>query len=255
MYEYGNDFYHYNAELATRSALGIIPILKDALPINSVVDFGCGQGAWLRVWQSAGASVLGVDGPYVDRDHLMIDIANFYSVNLAESLELGRSFDLVQSLEVAEHLPITKAEQFVRTLTMHGQCILFSAATPGQGGENHVNEQPLSYWRKIFHKNDYLAVDYVRPMLRGNTTIEQWYRYNIMLYINKKYLPTLPEIVRSYRVPDESDLKDYRPIYYRLRCELIRRLPHGTVNHLARIRAALAAKGRFRGRSETHADR
>ena len=41
--------------------------------------------------------------------------------------------------------------------------MLFSAAVPGQGGENHVNEQPLAYWRAIFREHGYSAVDYSAP--------------------------------------------------------------------------------------------
>ena len=32
------------------------PALTAALPIRSVVDFGCGQGAWLSVWAAGGMS-------------------------------------------------------------------------------------------------------------------------------------------------------------------------------------------------------
>ena len=91
----------------------------------------------------------GVDGPYVDRCKLLIDAGDFHAADLAAPIDLGRQFDLVQSLEVAEHLPAAKAEQFVETLTAHGSRILFSAAVPGQGGENHINEQLPDYWRAL----------------------------------------------------------------------------------------------------------
>src|SRR5579863_5860724 len=131
MYEYAADFYGYLAPLALRSAHRVVPHLAAALPIASVADFGCGQGAWLRVWRTAGASVLGVDGPYVDRSRLLLEPEEFRAVDLGERIDLGRRFDLVQSLEVAEHLPSAKARQFVETLCRHGSAILFSAAVPG----------------------------------------------------------------------------------------------------------------------------
>ena len=63
--------------------------------------------------------------------------------NLANPVDLGRKFDLVQSLEVGEHLPKSAADTFVETLVKHGDVVLFSAASVGQGGHDHINEQPL----------------------------------------------------------------------------------------------------------------
>ena len=36
-----------------------------------------GQGAWLSVWRKTGASVVGVDGPYVQQRDLMINAEEF----------------------------------------------------------------------------------------------------------------------------------------------------------------------------------
>jgi 2-polyprenyl-3-methyl-5-hydroxy-6-metoxy-1,4-benzoquinol methylase len=65
---------------------------------------------------------------------------------LIQPLDLEKEFDLVVSLEVAEHLPASAADQFVNTLVKHGKKILFSAAIPGQGGQDHLNEQWPDYW-------------------------------------------------------------------------------------------------------------
>src|SRR5215467_6710413 len=166
VYAYGTDFYRFLASFAVRSAQRIVPTLTAVLPVRSVADFGCGQGAWLSVWAAAGASITGVDGPYIDRRGLLIDPGDFHPADLSAPIDLGRQFDLVQSLEVAEQLPVAKAAKFVDTLTAHGACVLFSAAVPGQGGENHLNEQPLGYWRAIFREHGYCPVDYLRPLIR-----------------------------------------------------------------------------------------
>jgi hypothetical protein len=50
-------------------------------------------------------------------------------------------FDLALCLEVAEHLPAAAGDSLVRRLASVGARILFSAAIPGQGGRNHVNEK------------------------------------------------------------------------------------------------------------------
>ena len=242
MHEYGTDFYRFLASFAVRSAQRIVPKVAAVVAIRNVVDFGCGQGAWLSVWAAAGATVVGVDGPYIDRRGLLIDPGDFHAADLSAPIDLGRQFDLVQSLEVAEHLPADKAAQFVATLTAHGACVLFSAAVPGQGGENHVNEQPLGYWRAIFRECGYSAVDYLRPLICNDPAIARWYRCNIMLYVKDDAIASLAEAARSRRVPDAQPLDDYWPLSYRLRHALVRQLPSGVIDRISRRKGALAAR-------------
>jgi len=242
VHEYGTDFYRFLASFAVRSAQRIVPRLAAVLAVRDVVDFGCGQGAWLSVWAAAGATVTGVDGPYIDRRGLLIDPGDFHDADLSAPIDLGRQFDLVQSLEVAEHLPPAKAGQFVDTLTAHGAYVLFSAAVSGQGGENHLNEQPLGYWRAIFRERSYCAIDYLRPLIRHDPAIARWYRCNILLYAREDAVALLAEPARSRRVPDVQPLEDYWPLAHRLRHALVRRLPSSVIDRISRTKGALAAR-------------
>jgi len=236
MYEYATDFYRFLGSFAVRSAEQIVPLLNTMLPISSVVDFGCGQGAWLSVWRKTGAAVMGIDGPYVDRRRLMIDPQMFRAADLSQRVDLGQRFDLVQSLEVAEHLPAQRASDFIGMLTDHGAVVMFSAAVPGQGGEHHVNEQPLEYWRKVFRCRGYVAIDCIRPQIAGNLEVQNWYRYNIVLYAEKDHFASLPERVRAFVVPEDQSLPEYWPFSNRVRHALIRRLPRSAVDFLARVK-------------------
>lgn len=242
VHEYDTDFYRFLASFAVRSAEQIVPLLTAVLPIDSVADFGCGQGAWLSVWHKAGAIVMGVDGPYVDRQHLMIDGDDFRAADLTQRVDLGRRFDLVQSLEVAEHLPQQWAADFIEVLTDHGPLVMFSAAVPGQGGEHHINEQSLEYWREKFRDRGYVAIDYIRPQAVENLRIQHWYRYNIVLYAEEGHLVNLPDSLRAFRVPENQRLRDYRPLPDRIHHALIRQLPRGTVDFLSRLKAQLEAR-------------
>jgi hypothetical protein len=57
--------------------------------------------------------------------------------------------------EVAEHLPDVCADGYVRLLCeVTKRCITITAATPEQGGTDHVNEQPNSYWTDKFRSAD-----------------------------------------------------------------------------------------------------
>ena len=111
---YDNKFFKYVNSGAIDSAKEILPMLLKAIPIKSVLDVGCGQGAWLSVWKKLGVTdISGIDGGYVERNNLLIDQEDFNSYDLSNGFNLNRRFDLVQSLEVAEHLPESSAKGFV----------------------------------------------------------------------------------------------------------------------------------------------
>src|SRR5262245_58346440 len=107
---YDSAFYRYQREGALASARTMLPLLYAALPIASVLDVGCGAGAWLAAHREAGTGdVAGVDGDYVDRALLLFDAAQFKVTDVSQPFDLGRKFSLVQCLEVAEHLPASAA--------------------------------------------------------------------------------------------------------------------------------------------------
>jgi hypothetical protein len=214
--------------------------LADLLPVRSVLDLGCGRGVWLAGWLQRGATeVQGVDGPYVDQGKLRIPSASFMAHDLAQPLRLGRRFDLVESLEVAEHIPESASEAFVDNLACHSQLVLFSAATPGQGGENHVNEQPWEYWRRKFAMRGYDVFDFLRPRLIRDRSVYLWYRHNTFVYAHRSVVDALPEAIKACRIPAERDLIDTVPAWARARKALVRRLPRSAVDQLARTTHSL----------------
>ena len=237
MHEYGDDFYAFLSSFAVRSAQNIVPLVMAAGPASSIADFGCGQGAWLSVWRAAGLDVQGIDGPYVELTKLLVPEANFTPADLAAPISLHRHFDIVQSLETAEHLPAARAAGFVADLTAHADRVLFSAAVPGQGGEHHINEQPLEYWRALFRAHDFLPVDLVRPQVQGNEAVQVWYRCNTILYVKRQALSRLTPAARGYVVADDARLAEYWPWQARLRQAIIRRLPLEAVDILSRANA------------------
>ena len=180
---YDGTFFERLAHGARPSAAAVIPLVIKLARPGSVLDVGCGVGSWLAEWISAGVpDVLGLDGDYVDRAALGVPAANFRSADLSHPFSLGRRFDLVQSLEVAEHLDESCADGFVASLTAHADTVLFSAAIPGQGGTHHVNEQWPSYWIAKFARHGFRAFDVIRPAIWAEPMIEYWYRQNTLLF-------------------------------------------------------------------------
>lgn len=238
-HQYNNAFMSYADRSSRLAAETVVAILRGWFPVQSVLDVGCAKGTWLSVWSDAGADdIRGVDGNYVDRNTLAIPAERFSAKDLSQGFDFSRCFDLVQSLEVAEHIQATAADIFVDNLVKHASgSILFSAAPPGQGGEFHVNEQPYEYWREKFAAHGYIACDCLRPRLIDNRKVSFWYRYNTLLYVHRDRLPNANEDVRTSAISTEAPIRDVSPIWFQLRKAVVRRLPNGATNWLAREKA------------------
>jgi hypothetical protein len=234
LHEYSEEFFEYIERGSIASAKRFSVFLTRLLGINSVLDVGCGRGAWLREWRNAGVKVAqGVDGPYVRQESLLIPSHDFTAVDLSRKFDLGRRYDLVSSLEVAEHLPRSSSEAFISSLVAHSDLVLFSAATPGQGGENHINERPLSFWQGLFADRGYMAFDAVRPQFKEDALVEPWYRYNSILYASPAGISVLPRSVLETTM-DGSRVKEIGDLRWRARRSILRFLPNRAVTTLSR---------------------
>lgn len=188
---YSQQFYAQYQDGSRSSAEQVLPLVLDLVRPASVVDVGCGVGTWLSVARERGVGdILGIDGDWVKEEMLAIPAARFMARDLSRRIELDRRFDLVISLEVAEHIAPQYADTFIDSLTGLGPAILFSAAVPMQGGTSHVNEQWPEYWSGRFALRGYAAVDCLRRKLCQNRRVEFWYSQNTFLYVKKENLET-----------------------------------------------------------------
>lgn len=179
----------YGEEFNTSSAEIIVPYLQKMFNPLSVVDIGCGIGTWLSVFQKSQISdILGIDGEHVlYSNKLLIPIENFLCKDLQKNNfeDVNRTFDLALCLEVAEHLEKEHASNFIKQICGLSQIIVFSAAIPGQTGENHYNEQYPNYWQDLFVENNFVLLDPFRSIFWNNLDIEWWYRQNLYLAVHK----------------------------------------------------------------------
>ncbi len=238
--KYDTAFFDYVDGGAMRSSNALVGRLYPTLSPASVLDVGCGRGGWLRAWRDAGCrTIQGVDGDYVDRKRLHVLPDEFQAANLTEAFDLGRRFDLVQCLEVAEHIPDAAASTLIESIVSHGDIILFAAAQPGQGGTQHINEQPIEYWRDHFEARGYHAYDCVRPLIKSDTRIEPWYRFNTILYANDSGRKRLPAVYLGGALERSQQFQNFAPFLWRVRYAAFRHLPVSIVDLIARVNATL----------------
>ena len=160
----------------------VIPVLFEERKPRSLLDVGCGTGTWLNAARAFGIiDVFGVDGVDIPADQLLIPPDLFRQQDLTVPWSLGRSFDAVLCLEVAEHLDEAYGPPLIKTLAAHADTIFFSAACPGQPGQHHVNCQWPVYWQQLFNDEGYICDDSVRWRMWSVAAIEPWYRQNLFL--------------------------------------------------------------------------
>jgi SAM-dependent methyltransferase len=172
---YDRSFFESIREGSQRSAAAVVPLVVERFNPKTVVDVGCGEGLWGKAFEDAGCEVLGLDG-HPD------PVIPAQSVDLTDVLPtFERPFDLVVCLEVAEHLPLERAETFISELCGLSHTILFSAAVPGQGGTGHLNEQWPQYWSDLFNTNGFDCSDELRWEVWQDDQVCWWYRQNLLV--------------------------------------------------------------------------
>jgi SAM-dependent methyltransferase len=229
---YDAGFYETLNDAGGASAEAVLPLALERLRPSSAVDVGCGTGIWAAALVHHGVrDTLGIDGAYVPRDQLRVDPDHFRPVDIGRPFDLGRTFDMAVCVEVGEHLDEARADGFVSDLVRHAPAIVFSAATPLQGGTHHVNEQWPDYWIERFERHGFTCWDAFRPLIRYNPAVAWIYRQNLMLVLGPGH-PALDGLAQELRIrpPEPGDVPFEYVARYLLEREdglatTVRRLP------------------------------
>jgi hypothetical protein len=248
-YIYTVDFYESVNERASETAKLVFKILKKYVRVESIVDAGCGSGAWIRTALEEGLEKsYGLD--LTSSIHLINKNTDFKDLLDCGRIELiERDFvfdpksefpkaDLAVCLEVLEHLPLDIAESLVSRLTEASDFVIFSAAQPGQGGTYHINEQELHYWVDQFAKYDFEPFDPFREILSQSKFVPRFYSLNMLLMVSKAALSGGDRIIDRTALLDQkvTDFKqlDKKTYAEKFRYKLIAKLPVSTVTWLSR---------------------
>jgi SAM-dependent methyltransferase len=200
-------------EFRILNARKCLQAIKRHVPFDSVVDFGCGIGGWLHAAKMLGASrVLGIEGDWIKQSEMLIEESELRIADLGnERFEFYRSFDLALSVEVGEHLPATSSDSLCDSMVNAANVLVFSAAIPGQGGVDHVNEQKPRYWVDKFWQRNFVPLEIIRPAIANETKMYPWLQQNLMMFLNYDLLSAQPQLAR-FALPRRHFYAKYWPM-------------------------------------------
>jgi 2-polyprenyl-3-methyl-5-hydroxy-6-metoxy-1,4-benzoquinol methylase len=144
---YDSEYFERDVEgPAVASVAAISRSIERDLAPSRIVDVGCGTGALLAAMRERGCIVMGLEFADTAIAYCRKRGVPVRKFNIErDSFQSDTRFDTVISMEVAEHLPERTADRDVNLLTALADVAVFTAATPNQGGMDHVNEQPHNY--------------------------------------------------------------------------------------------------------------
>ncbi len=212
---YSTRFFDEMEEGNLSSARTIIPHVMRLVNPGSVIDIGCGEGLWLKVFSETGvAEIQGIDGDWVLPERLQFPSEFFSVMDLKQPVSLDKTYNLAVCLEVAEHLPDSVADTLIESLTRAAPIVLFSAAVPLQGGSHHVNEQWPAYWEEKFRALGYVPVDAIRRHVWDDSRVAFFYAQNILLYVKESELPHYPALKSEIETGHGKALPLIHPFIY-----------------------------------------
>jgi glycosyltransferase involved in cell wall biosynthesis/SAM-dependent methyltransferase len=154
--------------------------LYERLQPASVLDVGCGHGLYLDLARQCGAvELMGVDG--MERSATALPEGAYITHDLHNPLTLGRTYDIVQCMEVVEHLRPGATGMIFDGLVAHArEVILFSMAEPGQPGHQHINMRTMAEVLELWTARGWWPDLRATLGFRGLATLS-WFRRNALV--------------------------------------------------------------------------
>lgn len=166
---------HANITHVDRGALHFFSTLN----YDSFLDVGCGPGGQVQAALDYGFTAIGLDGDVEflgEPNVLLCDIT-------ARPIEFPDFFDVVWSVEVAEHIPPEHEDVYLQTCVRNCGKVFVLTASQNPKPKWHVNIKPLSYWKS---KVESMGLRYdehlYRQVLEHSTMEREFLRENGMVF-------------------------------------------------------------------------
>ena len=177
--------------------------LAEKLGPRSVLDIGCGIGAYLKIFEKyGGAKIFGVDG--LDSEATVLSLDQYKKIDLQKLSSIRAPVDLVMCIEVLEHLPELVSVKLIRMMAENAnKYVLFSAAEPGQPGNGHINCQSMKYWISVWQLEGWTPDLQLTLSFRALASLS-WLRRNV-IFLKKHYgAPDLNAVTVLEKIADKN---------------------------------------------------
>ncbi len=159
----------YHLSATSQTAIVRVPCYRSAA-VRGVFEVFC---------FSRNANIKGVDRTDARFGYLEPD--QYEKVDLAKSLDLSKTFDLVICIEVIEHIPADFDRVLINHVVRHAsKRIVFGGARPGQPGVSQINCKPISHWLELFASAGWYPCLFDSLALRSLATFP-WLRSNLVV--------------------------------------------------------------------------
>jgi SAM-dependent methyltransferase len=154
-------------------------VIEFYLPSKSL-DLGCGQGFYVRYLREKGVDAWGVEKE--DLGEVFKSPGHLIRQDISQPFNLKEKYDLVQCLEVAEHIPRESEDIVFDNILRHmSKYLLFSGATVGQEGTGHINERRESHWFSHLVRRGLVLRHQESITIRQGCTLP-WYAKNVSIW-------------------------------------------------------------------------
>jgi hypothetical protein len=84
--------------------------------------------------------------------------------------------------------------------------------------------------------------DFVRPQVRYRRSVEQWYRYNMLVFAREDAAARFAPRVAATRIDPRAAVPDLAPLGWRMRRRALRALPPSLVTRMAAVKHRLVLR-------------
>jgi 2-polyprenyl-3-methyl-5-hydroxy-6-metoxy-1,4-benzoquinol methylase len=181
--DYDERYFKWHKDHTRDYAIRTMDWYIDTYKPKSIIDYGCGIGAYLESGLNNNINKLkgfDIGGDYVKK-YTESRVQPFIEyLDCTKPLETEK-YDCSISLETGEHIETQYSEQFIKNITKSTEengVILYSAAQPGQPGTGHINCQPKEFWVKIFNSFNFFVDEDLTKHISSN-----WSSFGAPYYI------------------------------------------------------------------------